>query len=96
MARLRSASSYVFLKLESLLLCCLGGARACIRGEAGGVLGVYVPVPASNLGCDCDCDCDCEVGCSRCSKDGFLETALEWRGVSGSVGRGAEVDERSS
>lgn len=93
MARLRSASSYVFLKLESLLLCCLGGARACIRGEAGGVLGVYVPVPASNI----VCICVCEVGCSRCSKDAFLETAVEGRGVSGSVGGSAdEVDERSS
>lgn len=83
-ARFLSASSYVFLKLESRLECCFAGAKACIRGDAGGVLGVYVPVPASSR------VCDCEAGCSRCSKDALLETAVEGNGVSGRVGRGAE------
>lgn len=88
-----SASSYVFLKLESLLECCLAGARAWIRGDAGGVLGVYVPVapaPISSL------VCDCEAGCSRCSKDTFRETPVDGEGVSGSVDGGGADEVRSS
>lgn len=88
-----SASSYVFLKLESLLECCLAGTRAWIRGEAGGVLGAYVPVAPVSIS---SLVCDCEVGCSRCSKDAFRETAVEGKGVSGSVDGGRADEERSS